>query len=146
MTPKYHSLTFIFLLKYCINVHYMSGETSFQQFLVLVSLDTRTKDPQQTPLREASQGLESKGIDVYSVGVKPRVDQKDLEDTTTKPSNVYIIPSDQLANTGKRIVDTIKGYVDDPSRQTGQFYRHDTTRHDTTRQCALPPVVKRQYL
>lgn len=99
------------------------GETSIQQFLVLVSLDTKTKDPQQIPLSEASQGLKSKGINIYSVGVKPGVDQKDLEDTTTKPSNVYIIPSDQLANTGKRIADTIKGYVEDPSRQTGRFYR-----------------------
>ena len=98
-------------------------ETSIQQFLVLVSMDTKTKDPQQIPLSEASQGLKSKGINVYSVGVKPGVDQQDLEDTTTKPSNVYIIPSDQLANTGKRIADTIKGYVDDPSRQTGQYYR-----------------------
>lgn len=91
------------------------------QFLVLVSLDTKTKDPDQTPLTKASQGIKSKGINVYSVGIKPRVDQQDLEDTTTKPSNVYIIPSDQLASTGKRIADTIKGYVDDPSRQTGAF-------------------------
>ena len=92
------------------------------QFLVLVSLDTKTKDPQQTPLSKASQGIKSKGINVYSVGVKPGVDQQDLEDTTTKPSNVYIIPSDELANTGKRIADTIKGNVDDPSRQTGLYY------------------------
>ena len=105
----------------------MSVETSIQQFLVLVSLDTKTKDPQQTPLSEASQGVKSKGINVYSVGIKPGVDQEDLEDTTTKPSNVYIIPSDQLANTGKRIADTIKGYVDDPSRQTGQYNRSTLT-------------------
>ena len=121
MTPKLHLLGFIRL--FCISVHYMLGETSIQQFLVLVSLDTKSKDPQQIPLSEASQGLKSKGINVYSVGVKPSVDQQDLEDTTTKPSNVYIIPSDQLANTGKRIADTIKGYVGDPSRQTGQYHR-----------------------
>lgn len=105
----------------------MSSETFIQQFLVLVSLDTKSKDPQQTPLSEASQGLKSKGINVYSVGVKPGVDQQDLEDTTTKPSNVYIISSDQLANTGKRIADTIKGYVDDPGRQTGQYHRSTLT-------------------
>lgn len=93
------------------------------QFLILVSLDTKTKDPDQTPLIKASQGVKSKGIRVYSVGIKPRVDQQDLEDTTTKPSNVYIIPSDQLASSGKRIADTLKGYMDDPSRQSGQYYR-----------------------
>lgn len=100
----------------------MSCETYTPQFLVLVSLDTKTKDPQQIPLNKASQGVKSKGINVYSVGVKPGVDQQDLEDTTTKPSNVYIILSDQLANTGKRIADTITGNVDDPSRQTGLYY------------------------
>lgn len=113
----------------------LSGETSIQQFLVLVSLDTKTKDPQQMPLSEASQGVKSKGINVYSVGIKPGVDQQDLEDTTTKPSNVYIIPSDQLANTGKRIADTIKGYVDDPNRQTGQYYRFTLTLEDNTIVC-----------
>ena len=92
------------------------------QFLVLVSLDTKTKDPDQTPLSKASQGLKSKGINVYSVGIKPGADQQDLEDTTSRPSNVYIIPYDQLASTGKRIADTIKEYVDDPSRETGQCY------------------------
>lgn len=86
----------------------------------MVSLDTQTKDPDQTPLTKASQGVRSRGIRVFSVGIKPRVDQRDLEDTTSKPSNVYITPSDQLPSTGKRIADTINGYVDDPGRQTGQ--------------------------
>ena len=90
------------------------------QFVILVSLDTKTED--QTPLNQASQGLKSKGVNIFSVGIEPGADQQDLEDTTTKPSDVYIIPSEQLGNTGKRIVDTIKGYVDDPGRQTGQFY------------------------
>ena len=85
----------------------------------MVSLDTKTED--QTPLSQASQGLKSKGINIFSVGIEPGADQQDLEDTTTKPSDVYIIPSDKLGSTGKRIVDTIKGYVDDTGRQTGQF-------------------------
>lgn len=87
---------------------------------MLVSLDAKTKEPDQMPLGKASQGLRDKGIKVYSVGIKPHVEQQDLEDTTATPSNVYIIAADQLANTGRRIADTLSGYVKDPSRESGQ--------------------------
>lgn len=92
------------------------------QFLVLVSLDATTKEPDQTPLSKASQGLKDKGIKVYSVGIKPRVDQEDLEDTTSKPSNVYIVAADQLAKTGRRIADTLNGYVKDSNRESGECH------------------------
>jgi len=89
-----------------------------------VSLDATTKEPDQTPLSKVSQGLKDKGVKVVSVGVKPRVDQEDLEDTTSSPSSVYIIAADKLANTGGKIADTLNGYVEGPSRESGQccFY------------------------
>ena len=92
------------------------------QFLILVSLDATTKDPDQTPFSKASQGLKDKGIRVYAVGIKPGVDQEDLEDTTSRPSNVYIIPADELANIGRRIADTLNGYVKDSSRESGEWH------------------------
>ncbi|XP_022806051.1 uncharacterized protein LOC111343164 [Stylophora pistillata] len=87
------------------------------KFLILVSLNT-TEDPDQTPLIKASQGVKSRGIRVFSIGIKPYVNQRDLEDTTIKPSDVYIIPLDELPSTGRRVADTINGFVDDPGRQT----------------------------
>ena len=85
----------------------------------MLSLDVTTKDPSLTPLSEASQGLKDKYVKIFSVGIKPLVDQKDLEDTTSKPSNVYIIASDQLASTGERIADILNGFVQDPIPESG---------------------------
>lgn len=87
-----------------------------------MSLNTKTKDPDQTPLIKASQGVRSRGIRVFAIGIEPNVDQRDLEDTTFKRSDVYIIPSDKLPSTGKRVANTINGFVDDPGRQTGQYF------------------------
>ena len=86
-----------------------------------MSLNT-TEDPDQTPLIKASQGVKSRGIRVFSIGIKPYVNQRDLEDTTIKPSDVYIIPLDELPSTGRRVADTINGFVDDPGRQTGEYF------------------------
>ena len=93
------------------------------QFLVLVSLDAKTDiGTDDTPLSKTSQGLKDKGVKVYAIGVKPRVNQTDLEDVASRPSNIYIIEADQLSETGKRITDSFNGYVEDTSEESGQCF------------------------
>ena len=87
---------------------------------MLLSLDTRTKHPKRTPLKTASQGLKDKGVKIYPVGIKPNVNPQDLQDATSKPSNVYVIPFKQLAGTANRIADTVKGFSKEPSYTKGE--------------------------
>ena len=93
------------------------------QFLVLVSLDAKTDIGADDPsLSKTSQGLKDKGVKVYAVGVKPRVNQTDLEDVASRPFNIYIIEADQLSETGKRIADSFNGYVEDTREESGQCF------------------------
>ena len=86
----------------------------------MVTLDAKTEPaPDELPLRKSSQGLKDKGIKVYAVGIKPRVNQTDLEEITSIPSDIYIIEGDQLSETGKRIADNLNGYFEDTSQESG---------------------------
>ena len=88
-----------------------------------MAADTTNKESDRKPLAQVSNGLKDKDVKVYAVGIMPLVTQEDLEDTTFKP-NVYIIESDQLSSTAKRITDVVNGYIDAPRSQSGEGHHH----------------------
>ena len=96
---------------------------SFVEALLVIMNKKQTRDQgRYIPLSIASEDLKSKGIDVYSIGIKDRVDLDELMSVASKPAYVFTVDGFQsLAVDGHEIADVVKNKTKNAFR--GMLYK-----------------------
>jgi predicted peroxiredoxin len=67
--------------------------TVFFQILIVITDGFQTKRQAYTPLHIASQPIKDKGVEVWAIGIGSALNEKELKQIASKPSNVLKVTS-----------------------------------------------------
>ena len=84
---------------------------SFQVMILLVDGPQARDQGSNTPLEPFSRPLKDRGVQIYTVGVRPRSNQEELTDIASSDRNVFWITEDNFRRYAPRVTSGIYEYA-----------------------------------